>query len=141
MIPIDGSIITVVMDGVVVGHPAYNQFRDDIAAAFPGYANSAGAVGFFHINTTTLANGVHTISWNVFDNQAHGEGLGSRYFNVLNTGGPVAAPEDAIPDTAAKAGVRIRHGVEDNGRPDPVDPDSGGGYSVTMEQVGLIQLK
>ena len=65
----------------------YNQFRSDIASLFPGYANSGGAVGFYHINTTTLANGVHTISWNVFDTLGRGEGLGSRYFNVLNTGG------------------------------------------------------
>jgi len=32
-----------------------------IANLFTGYANSNGAVGFFHLNTTTLANGVHTI--------------------------------------------------------------------------------
>jgi hypothetical protein len=51
---------------------------------------AVGAVGFFHINKTTLTNGVHTISWNVFDNLGRGEGLGSRYFNVLNTGGVVA---------------------------------------------------
>src|SRR5260370_4087481 len=92
MIPVDGSTITVVIDGVLVGHPVYNNFRSDIANLFPGYANSIGAVGFFHINTTTLANGVHTISWNAFDNQGRGEGLASRYFNLLNIcGGCVAA--------------------------------------------------
>src|SRR5207247_1662067 len=58
IIPKDGSTITVVIDGVMVGHPTYDQFRSDIANLFPGYANSMGAVGFFHINTTTLANGV-----------------------------------------------------------------------------------
>jgi photosystem II stability/assembly factor-like uncharacterized protein len=84
IIPKDGSTITVVIDGVVVGHPTYDQLRSDIATLFPGYQNSGGAVGFFHMNTTTLTNGVHTISWNVFDNQGRGEGLGSRYFNVFN---------------------------------------------------------
>jgi len=138
IIPIDGSTITVIIDGVSVGHPTYNNFRADIATVFPGYANSGGAVGFFHINTTTLTNGVHTISWNVFDNLARGEGLGSRYFNVLNTGGPIAAPEDVIPDTAAKEGVQARHGL--NRRLRPIAPDSDGGYSVTMEEVGLIEL-
>ncbi|HEY6392501.1 MAG TPA: hypothetical protein VIX89_14555, partial [Bryobacteraceae bacterium] len=119
MIPLDGSTITVVIDGVPLAHPVYNQFRSDIANLFPGYANSMGAVGFYHINTTTLANGVHTISWNVFDNLGRGEGLGSRYFNVQNTGGgSVAAPEDAIPGTAV--------------------PERG--HSVTMEEVGRIEL-
>jgi uncharacterized repeat protein (TIGR01451 family) len=136
MIATDGSTITVVIDGVSVGHPTYNQFRADIANLFPGYANSGGAVGFFHINTTTLANGVHTISWNVFDNLGRGEGLGSRYFNVLNTGGGVAAPEDLIPTTA----VRLRHGLNVSREPDPVAPDANGGYTVTMEEVGHIEL-
>jgi hypothetical protein len=84
MIPVDGSTITVVLDGVVVGRPTYGNLRADIASLFPGFKNSNGAIGFFHINTTTLANGVHTISWNVFDDQQRGEGLGSRYFNVFN---------------------------------------------------------
>jgi len=140
VIPIDGSTITVVIDGVPVGHPTYNQFRADIASAFPGYANSAGAVGFFHLNTTTLSNGVHTISWNVFDNLGRGEGLGSRFFNVLNVGGPVAAPEGGIDESAARAGVRVRHGLN-NRRPDPIAEDPDGGYSLTMEEVGHIELQ
>jgi hypothetical protein len=91
----------------------------------------------YHWNTTTLANGVHTISWNAFDNQGRGEGLGSRYFNVQNTGGGgVASPEDVIPSTT----VRVRRGLNVNYEPDPVAPDANGGYSVTMEEVGHIEL-
>jgi hypothetical protein len=141
MIALDGSTITVVIDGVSVGHPVYNNFRSDIANLFPGYANSGGAVGFFHLNTTTLANGVHTISWNAFDNQGRGEGLGSRYFNVLNTtGAAMAALEEVIDVSDAWQGVRVRHGLEANREPDPVAPDADGGYSVTMEEVGHIEL-
>jgi len=59
--------------------------------------NSAGAVGFFYIDTTLLATGVHTISWNVFDNANNGDGIGSRYFNVFNSNGAsVAWPEEPI---------------------------------------------
>jgi hypothetical protein len=54
MIPINGSTLTVVIDGVVSGHPTYNLFRSDIACVFPGYKNSNGAVGFLNINTTAL---------------------------------------------------------------------------------------
>jgi hypothetical protein len=141
MIPFDGSTISVVIDGVPVGHPVYNQFRSDIASLFPGYKNSMGAVGFFHINTTTLANGVHTISWNVFDDLGRGEGLGSRYFNVLNTGGGgAAAPEELIDESAAREGVRVRHLLELKRPPEPVAPEADGGYSVTMEEVGHIEL-
>jgi hypothetical protein len=141
MIPIDASTITVVVDGQVVGRPNYNNFRSDIASLFPGYMNSGGAVGYFYLDTTKLSNGVHTISWNAFDNLGHGEGLGSRYFNVLNTGsGAVAAMEDAIPDAASRDGVRIHHGLDFGGQPDPITADADGGYSVTMEEVGHIEL-
>ena len=107
VIPIDGSTITVILDGQAIGHPAYNQYRADIASFFPGLANSNGAIGFFYIDTTTLANGVHTISWNVYDNQGRGDGIGSRYFTVLNAGNiavsneePVVAPSGEHGDTA-----------------------------------------
>jgi hypothetical protein len=94
-IPTDGSTIFVVIDGQIVGHPVYNNFRSDIATLFPGYMNSGGAVGYYYLNTTTLANGAHTISWNVYDDGNRGEGIGSRYFNVFNTGGAMtAAPEE-----------------------------------------------
>ncbi len=135
--------MTVVIDGQVVGRPTYGNLRADIASLFPGYANSNGAIGFFHINTTTLANGVHTISWNVFDNLDRGEGLGSRYFTVQNTGGSggVAAMEDAINEpVVASQAVGVRHGLHRNRRPDPIAQDADGGYSVTMEEVGHIEL-
>ncbi len=141
-IPLDGSTMTVVIDGMVVGHPTYNQFRSDIATLFPGYGNSMGAVGFFHINTATLTNGVHTISWNAFDNGSRGEGLGSRYFNVLNlgNGGGAAVPENVISESVADEGVRVRHGLDIDRKPQPVAPDADGVYSVTMEEVGHIEI-
>ncbi len=83
-IPIDGSTIWVLIDKVAVGHPVYNNYRSDIATAFSGLQNSQGAVGYFFIDTTQYANGLHTISWVVTDNQGHASGLGSRFFNVQN---------------------------------------------------------
>ena len=83
-IPIDGSTIWVFIDGQPVGHPVYNNYRIDIATLFPGYANSMGAVGYYSIDTTTLANGTHTISWTVTDSAGVSNGIGSRYFTVQN---------------------------------------------------------
>jgi hypothetical protein len=83
-IPINGSTITVYIDGQAVAHPVYNNYRADIATIFPGLNNSNGAVGYYYINTTYLANGQHTISWLVTDNAGHAAGIGSRYFFVLN---------------------------------------------------------
>lgn len=85
-IPVDGSTINVIIDGVVKGHPVYNIFRTDVAKLFPGYNNSNGAVGYNYIDTTRLANGIHTIAWTVRDNAGSSDGIGSRYFSVMNTG-------------------------------------------------------
>jgi len=121
-IPADGSTINVILDGVPVGHPAYNQYRSDIANLFPGLANSNGAIGFFYIDTTTLANGVHTISWNVFDNAGRGDGIGSRYITVANTGGGnVPASDEPI-------------------EPAQITADATGVYSINIEELGRIEL-
>lgn len=84
VVPVNGSTIGVLIDGVSVGQPVYNQFRSDIATLFPGYANSGGAVGYRMIDTTSLTNGLHTIMWVVTDSLGRSEGIGSRYFSVLN---------------------------------------------------------
>jgi hypothetical protein len=83
-IPTNGSTITVFIDGVPVGHPVYNNPRSDIATLFPGRANTNGAIGYLQFDTTRLANGVHTIAWGVADSAGNAEGIGSRYFTVLN---------------------------------------------------------
>jgi hypothetical protein len=140
-IPIDGSTITVILDGLAVGHPVYNNFRSDIANLFPGLANSNGAVGFFVIDTTKLQNKVHTISWNAFDNGGRGAGLGSRYFSVFNANsGGVAAPEEPPSPESLAGPVQMRSGYDLNAPQVALDPDASGSYSIEMEQLGRIEL-
>lgn len=83
----DGSTIGIYIDNVFVGRPSYNHVRADIAALFPGYPNTSngnGAIGFFQIDTTQYANGVHTIAWVVRDSMGRAQGIGSRYFTIAN---------------------------------------------------------
>lgn len=94
----DGSTINVLIDGAVMGHPVYNNYRADIASLFPGYANSNAAVGYFYIDTTYLKNGVHTISWDVTDNAGNCDGIGSRYFSVRNMTSASLANTSATPE-------------------------------------------
>jgi hypothetical protein len=103
VIPIDGSTITVLVDGVSVGHADYNHFRPDVATAFPGLANSDGAVGFKILDTTTLANGMHTLSWVVQDNTGAIDGIGSRFFTVANGVGAATAASVSATESAATA--------------------------------------
>jgi hypothetical protein len=76
IIPTDGSQIGVFVDGMFIGTVSYNHFRADIAALFPGLANTGGAVGYRLLDTTALAEGQHTIAWIAHD---------SRYFTVANS--------------------------------------------------------
>jgi hypothetical protein len=96
------------VDGVTIGNPTYNQFRGDIASLFTGFANSNGAVGFMYIDTTKMANGLHTISWNVYDNKTRGNGIGSRFFNVFNVGSGLdsadPSPSEAVASVAELPG-------------------------------------
>lgn len=81
----NGSTIDVYVDNVKLGHPVYNIYRNDIASLFPGYANSNGAVGYFYLDTTKYENGVHTIHWAVVDSGGNMDGIGSRFFIILNS--------------------------------------------------------
>jgi hypothetical protein len=96
-IPSNGSTISVVIDGTIVGTVDYGHFRSDIATLFPGLNNSNGAIGFRFLDTTQLGNGIHTISWIVSDDAGAVEGIGSRYFHVNN-----AAPISATPAVTAE---------------------------------------
>jgi Tol biopolymer transport system component len=103
-IPIDGSTIHVLVDGVDVGTADYNHPRPDLQGLFPGFNNSNGSVGFRFLDTRTLTNGLHTIQWTVTDSAGATEGIGSRFFSVSNG---VAAV------TAAATSIRSRDDVED----------------------------
>ena len=86
-IPFDGSTIKVYIDGLLLAPvSAYNRPRPDVKAFFPGLANADGPEGSLSIDTTLLADGVHTIAWGVTDDAGVTEGIGSRYFTVQNGG-------------------------------------------------------
>jgi hypothetical protein len=89
-IPTNGSTIKVYVDGTYLGNPTYNLPRSDIAAFFPGYANSERAIGKFILDTTAYDNGVHTIQWTVADNAGNSDGIGSRYFKIQNSSSDAA---------------------------------------------------
>jgi hypothetical protein len=108
-IPTDGSTLMVYVDGLPLGHPAYNFYRVDIATLFPGYANSTGAVGYYSLNTSGYVNGVHTIAWLVTDSGGNADGIGSRYFTVQNVAGESGMNGLAVGNLG---GVKTKAGAE-----------------------------
>jgi hypothetical protein len=130
----DASTITTTVDGQTLGHPVYDQSRSDVALAFPGLCNSQGAVGYFRIDTTKLANGVHTIGWVVYDNQGRGDGIGSRFINVFNTGtGSVPDANEAIEPSNS---VKLKKGF---GTTDSLTARAGN-YTAEVEELDRVEL-
>jgi hypothetical protein len=92
--PPSGGTVRVVIDGVIGAAPGGWVSRGDLTSLFPvtGFSGVGSALGVLALDTTTLANGVHTISWLVTDNQRAASGVGSRYFTVSNGSGLTLDP-------------------------------------------------
>ncbi|NIM11415.1 MAG: DUF362 domain-containing protein [Candidatus Aminicenantes bacterium] len=150
-IPTDGSTINVYVDGVNIGNPVYNNYRADIAGLFPNYANSNGAVGYFYLDTTAYADGVHTIQWTATNTGGNTDGIGSRYFTIQNTG------ESRVQQTASRARskegrgstllpndfsgpVRIKKGYNDNIRHQRIYPDKKGIINIEIKELERLEI-
>jgi hypothetical protein len=79
--------VTVFVDGVAIGTPGGWTSRSDLTELFPGYPGVDKALGVFGFDTTAYANGVHTIVWGVTASNGESDGIGSRYFTVVNGSG------------------------------------------------------
>jgi hypothetical protein len=142
MIPTNGSTISVYVDGVNIGHPAYNLYRSDIATFFPGYANSSGAVGYFTLDTTKYTDGVHTISWLASDNAGNTDGIGSRFFTVLNAAQSASVlsvnsnSTELLPNSGP---VSVKKGFNDNIEPTEILPDEEGSIHIEIKELERVQ--
>ncbi len=152
MISADGSTIAVWLDGVMVGRPVYNIYREDVATLFPGYANSSGAVGYYYLDTTKYGNGVHTISWTVTDNAGNEDGIGSRYFSIQNTSSDISRRGDAtfsawspVPDSMSSisdrsAPVRVKKGFSVDVETKEIYPDEEGVTHIEIRELERLEI-
>jgi len=146
-IPTDGSTIDTYVDGVKLGHPVYNLYRSDVAAFFPGYANSNGAVGYFDFNTTGYANGVHTIYWTASDTGGNADGIGSRYFslllldNIIQSVARFAKLSElaAVPNNFSGP-IHFRKGFDPKARLEAQYPDSPGGIEIDIHELERLEI-
>ncbi len=159
-VPIDGSTISVWVDGVQAGvlndaPNAYDQYRSDIATDFPGLNNSAGPVGFSYLDTTAFTNGVHTIYWIATDNAANADGIGSRYFNIANTG-TSSSPSTQADQSIGVKGLdsykaamnvrasfeprRVKRGFNLNDPAQSLQPDKNGVIRLDVREVERVEL-
>jgi len=139
---INGNVLVSIDSGPLTP-VSYGDARPDIAAAFPGFSNGAGAGGAYHIPIATLANGTHQIGWYVVDNCNRAEGIGSRFFSVLT--GSSTVPLPSRPTTTAADAVReiitvpiiVRRDLETM----PVEATAEGDHVVTIRQDERIEVE
>jgi len=147
-IPIDGSTIKVYIDGVLLSPVAsYNHARPDVKAFFPGLNNSDGPEARLSIDTTLLADGVHTIAWGVIDDAGAPVGIGSRYFTVENGAGSLVQPRDTSRATAPiarmpmlKTDVWSREGIDDTAWATRVETDAASKRTLRLPRGQRVEL-
>lgn len=100
---VSGGSVGMSIDSGPLVPVSYGQARSDIAAAFPGFSDGNNAGGLVGVDTTTLGNGTHQIGWYVVDSCGRADGVGSRFFNVLNSGSTTSLTAET---TSAAAAVR-----------------------------------
>jgi len=155
-IPDDGSTVSVYINGINIGNAVYNQYRSDVANLFSGYSNSDGAVGYFFIDTTEYANGVHTIAWHVEDSAGNSDYIGTRYFtiiNVDNTGTALTEPGiqrvgswTPLPLESTQSlpisfkPVKVIRGCDNNAEAGIAEADSYGIFHIEMREVERVKV-
>jgi hypothetical protein len=133
----------------------YGDLRTDVQGFFPGFTNAGGASGAYYLDTTSLADGPHTIGWYVVDNCLNADGIGSRVFNVANGASAtelepgsaieaaLAAPAEGI--TAARTATRVIAGevtvAFNGGEPAAAAPNADGVRVVPIAQGSRIALQ
>ena len=159
--PPGGGTVQVVIDGAfVTAVPAGWTSRSDLAALFPAdqYPGIPSALGVAAIDTTVLANGVHTIAWVVTDNLNTASGVGSRYFTVANEANAASSGTCTLPATLrtdrqislastvrrsqpAPQTLSWRRGY-DRGAPfQVIEPGLDGRFTIQSEEIDRIELQ
>jgi len=154
-IPKDGSTIHVYVDGIKIGKANYNAYRHDINTLFPDYNNAQGAGANYLLDTTQYSDGVHTIGWSVTDGAGNTDGIGSRYFTILNGNGTsnnkkstsisTISSFSSVKHTAALPQdfgfVNVRKGYDNDLPPETVSPNRNGVISVKINELERVEIE
>ena len=148
--PPGGGMVQLVIDGAISSAvPTGWTSRSDLSALFPAaqYPGIGTALGVATFDSTTLANGVHTIAWLVTDNLGNASGIGSRYFTVSNgsalttTVAQGFSPAfDSRPEGLRYGGVVGRRGFDPFGAFEVFTPDADGRVVIQIPELGRIEL-
>jgi hypothetical protein len=140
---IPDSNVQVSIDSGPLQSVTYGDVRPDIAGAFSGYTNAAAGGGHFVFDSSQLSDGVHTIGWLVTDSCGRAEGVGSRFFTVLNGATAVKAAGSGLMAAleSRPASVPREWGLKRNGAAADLAAAEDGTRIVRMTQTERIDVQ
>jgi hypothetical protein len=110
-------------------------------------------VGKFLLDTTVFRNGIHTLYWNVTDSAGNVDGIGCRYFAILNTsqgsqGSGMAVLNDKLPGLSEEspellAGFRsvlFKKGYNNEMTPGEIYDDEQGFIHIQCRELERIEI-
>jgi 5-hydroxyisourate hydrolase-like protein (transthyretin family) len=139
----------------IFGHATPQAFlasRDSNPTRYRNLDAQRAAIGVYSFDTTGLSNGLHTIAWSVTDSASRTEGIGSRFFNVLNSGSTSDQALRARPAavrgwssmltgrTPGTVGVWGRTGFDLAAEWTEMDADAAGAFRVRLPEAGRLEL-
>jgi hypothetical protein len=144
---IPASGVRVAIDGVFLTGTFSMSDRTDVTSAFPAFNTTGAGRGLF-IDTTRFANGSHTIGWLVTDSAGHAEGIGSRFFKVLNgsvsttaTAALTYQPVSALAGIDNGAAVRVATGMDPTAPLKTLRPDASGRRRVWIDELDRVEVR
>jgi hypothetical protein len=131
------------------------QTRTENLTRFRNLDVGRAPIGAYVLDTRTLTNGLHTIAWSVRNSAGITEGIGSRFFTVLNSGADAAADIFAgrtFTSRASQDDLRVSKGTQSTeliwGRTGfnlgagwaEMYPRASGRHQVRLQEMGRLEL-
>jgi hypothetical protein len=116
-----------------------------VSSLFPEFASEPAdvlsAVNYVFFNSPATNFNYSSVSWVVYDNRGHGDGVGSRGFTVWNTGtGNVPSSEGPI-ESASNQAVTLSRGFHASRRAEVLTLKDTGEYSIDIEELERMELQ
>lgn len=145
--------VQIYVDSVYIGLADYGAYREDICTLLPSYNNSCSASFNYCFDSNGYTNGMHSVYANVTDNASVSNAVGSRYFQIINTGSlnsfPYSGQVPVIPISFTKISdipedkstpVKLEKGFKGNSTEETLNHDKNGNMIIKIKELDRVVI-